>query len=60
LKRVFKRFHRVVNESAKDTKGTGLGLAIVRAIIAKHGGKVKADSKGEGRGSTFVVQLPLV
>src|SRR4030095_14074936 len=40
LKRVFKRFHRVLNESAKDTKGTGLGLAIVRALIDKHGGQV--------------------
>jgi len=60
LKRVFKRFYRVVNESAKETKGTGLGLAIVRSIIHKHGGKIRADSKGEGRGSTFVVQLPLI
>lgn len=59
LKRIFKRFYRVHNESAKDTKGTGLGLAIVRSIIEKHGGKIKADSKGEGRGTTFVVQLPL-
>ena len=60
LKRVFKRFYRVVNESAKDTKGTGLGLAIVRSIIEKHGGRIRVDSKGEGRGSTFVVQLPLI
>jgi signal transduction histidine kinase len=59
LKRIFKRFYRVANETSKDTKGTGLGLAIVRSIIEKHGGKIKADSKGEGRGSTFVVQLPL-
>jgi signal transduction histidine kinase len=59
LKRIFKRFYRVVNESSKETKGTGLGLAIVRSIIEKHGGRIKADSKGEGRGSTFVIQLPL-
>ena len=60
LKRVFTRFHRVAGESAKDTKGTGLGLAIVRSIVEKHGGKVRADSKGEGRGSTFIVHLPLI
>ena len=60
LKPIFKRFYRVPNETAKETKGTGLGLAIVRSIIEKHGGRIKADSKGEGRGSTFVVQLPLV
>lgn len=60
LKRVFKRFHRVTDQSVREAKGTGLGLAIVRSILAKHGGKVRADSKGEGRGSTFVVQLPLI
>ena len=59
LKRVFKRFHRVANEASKTTKGTGLGLAIVRSIIQQHGGRVHVDSKGEGRGTTFVVQLPL-
>jgi len=60
LKRVFKRFHRVADEAAKNTKGTGLGLAIVRAFIERHGGRVRADSKGEGRGTTFIVQLPLI
>jgi two-component system, OmpR family, sensor histidine kinase SenX3 len=60
LKRIFKRFYRVADKSSKDTKGTGLGLAIVRSIVEKHGGKIRADSKGEERGSTFVVHLPLV
>jgi signal transduction histidine kinase len=60
LKRIFKRFYRVPNASAKETKGTGLGLAIVRTIVKKHGGKISVDSKGENRGTTFVVQLPLV
>jgi signal transduction histidine kinase len=59
LKRVFKRFYRVPNSSTQEKKGTGLGLFIVKAIIEKHGGKVRADSKGEGKGSTFIVQLPL-
>ena len=60
LKRVFKRFYRVSDEAAKGAKGTGLGLAIVRSIVAKHGGHIRADSKGSMRGSTFVVQLPLI
>ena len=60
LKRVFKRFYRVSEEATKSTKGTGLGLAIVRSIVAKHGGRIKADSKGSMRGTTFIVQLPLV
>jgi signal transduction histidine kinase len=56
LKRIFKRFYRA--STATKTKGTGLGLSIVRAIVVKHGGRVGAESKGEGKGSTFWVQLP--
>ena len=59
LKRVFKRFYRVPNVSATAAKGTGLGLPIVRAIVEKHGGRIKAESRGEGKGSTFIVQLPV-
>ena len=58
LKRVFKRFYRVPQGEGKKVKGTGLGLFIVNSIIRKHGGSIRADSKGEGRGSTFVIQLP--
>ncbi len=58
LKRVFKRFYRVPNQSTQNTKGTGLGLYIVRSIIKKHGGKIFAESKGEGKGATFIVRLP--
>ena len=58
LKRVFKRFYRVPQIDGKKVKGTGLGLFIVNSIIKKHGGSIKADSKGAGRGSTFIVQLP--
>ncbi len=60
LKRVFKRFYRVPNATDTAAKGTGLGLAIVRSIIEKHGGRVRAESKGEGKGTTFFVQLPRV
>ena len=58
LKRIFKRFYRVPNASTQKVKGTGLGLNIVRSIVKKHGGRIRAESKGEGSGSTFVVRLP--
>jgi len=60
LKRIFKRFYRVPRLVALRVKGTGLGLFIVRSVIDKHGGKVYAESEGEGLGSTFTVQLPRI
>ena len=41
-------------------KGTGLGLFIVRSIVKKHGGRISAESKGDGEGTTFTIQLPKV
>ncbi|MCY7376159.1 MAG: HAMP domain-containing histidine kinase [Pyrinomonadaceae bacterium] len=58
LKRIFKRFYRVPGLTTQKRKGTGLGLFIVRSIVKKHGGKIFAESKGEGTGTTFIVQLP--
>jgi signal transduction histidine kinase len=57
-KRIFKRFYRV--PGTMRIKGTGLGLFIVRSVVARHGGKVFAESDGPGRGSTFTVHLPAV
>ena len=58
VKRVFKRFYRVAHRSMTHVKGTGLGLFIVKAIAKKHGGKVFAESEGEGRGTTIILELP--
>lgn len=60
LKRIFKRFYRSNSEISETVKGTGLGLAIVKSIIGRHGGRVTAESKGIGKGTTFFVRLPLV
>jgi two-component system sensor histidine kinase SenX3 len=58
LKRIFRRFYRVQTRGLKQVKGTGLGLYIVRSIARAHGGRVFAQSEGEGRGATFTLELP--
>lgn len=56
---VFERFHRVdASRVAADGSGSGLGLTIARAILADHGGTIRAFSEGPGLGSRFDVWLP--
>jgi two-component system sensor histidine kinase SenX3 len=58
MKSIFKRFYRVSHRSLAHVKGTGLGLFIVKSIAKKHGGKVFAESAGEGQGTTITMELP--
>ncbi len=58
LKRIFKRFYRAPGRARSHAKGTGLGLFIVRSVARAHGGKVFAVSDGEGKGTTFTLELP--
>src|SRR6266704_3237410 len=54
---VFDRFHRGANVVGRFA-GTGLGLSSARELVEMHGGTISVES-GEGKGSTFVVRLPL-
>jgi heavy metal sensor kinase len=59
IPRIFERFYRADPSRSRRTGGAGLGLAIVKGIVEFHGGNVSVKS-GVGRGSTFVVELPLL
>lgn len=56
---IFDRFRQADGTTTRQHGGLGLGLAIVRHLVELHGGTIKADSAGEGRGSTFTIKLPL-
>jgi signal transduction histidine kinase/CheY-like chemotaxis protein len=56
---VFDRFRQAEGEMRRRQAGLGLGLAIVNHLVKMHRGTVEASSEGEGKGSTFTMNLPL-
>ena len=55
---VFDRFRQADSRSTRTHGGLGLGLAIARHLVEEHGGEIRAESDGPGRGTTVIVRLP--
>jgi signal transduction histidine kinase/ActR/RegA family two-component response regulator len=59
LSRVFDPFSQAEQTLDRSAGGLGLGLTLVKSLVEMHGGRVEAFSEGVGRGSEFVVRLPV-
>jgi signal transduction histidine kinase/ActR/RegA family two-component response regulator len=59
LPQIFDLFIQGPRSLARSEGGLGIGLNVVRNLVGMHGGTVKADSAGEGQGSSFTVRLPV-
>ena len=59
LPHIFDRFRQADDSFSRMEGGLGIGLALVKELTILHGGSVRAESAGEGCGSTFIVTLPV-
>ncbi|WP_439627054.1 PAS domain S-box protein [Gemmata sp.] len=60
LPHIFQMFSQVEGSLDKSQGGLGIGLTLVKRLVEMHGGRIEARSDGPGRGSEFVVRLPVV
>ena len=59
LPHLFDRFYRADRSRARSSGGSGIGLTIARHLVEAHGGAIRVESPGPGRGATFTFTLPL-
>ena len=59
LEKLFQSFTRGSAGAKNFTEGAGLGLYIAKQFVEMHNGTIKAESEGKGKGSSFLIQLPL-
>ncbi len=59
IKSLFQKFSRAENANQTNTSGTGLGLFVANKMAEAMGGDIRAESDGEGKGSRFILELPL-
>ncbi len=59
ISQIFEKFSRASNAKEADVSGTGMGLFIIKSLMEANGGSVSIASKGEGKGTTFTIELPL-
>jgi signal transduction histidine kinase len=57
MPKLFQKFSRADNANKTNIRGTGLGLYVAKEIVTAHHGTIHAESAGEGKGSTFIVEL---
>src|SRR5262249_35972517 len=57
---IFEPFTRIDRSLERSQDGLGIGLALVKRLVEMHGGSVEASSEGQGRGSEFIVRLPVL
>ncbi len=57
LPHLFQKFSRAQNANKTNIKGTGLGLFVAKQMVEAHQGTIRAESAGEGKGSSFIVEL---
>jgi signal transduction histidine kinase len=59
LKYIFNKFYRTLPATKTDTEGMGLGLFLAREIVRRHNGSLVVKSDGEGKGTSFILTIPI-